>query len=196
MICSVRRSAFGVQLRKAFSKLDARLWQLDADDGFTLIELVVSLGVVVLLMGVTLASFARLQQRQSLTNAGASLKNVMRDSQSRSFTGEIDCSVCNCDAPVGQLFSGWYVDISKSEFYGDCSGNEYSNRSYSLPAEIIVTPYITPPTRILFKSNPPGVDQAAIICLSHPNLTGQYYSIIIEPGGEITGSDGLVSSCP
>jgi len=171
-------------------------FKLDADKGFTLIELMISLTVIVGLMGVTFASFARLSLRQTLLGAGATLKNVMRDAQSRAVTGEIDCSVCDCNAPAGQLFSGWYVDVASKEFYGECGGNEFSNKTFTLHDDVIVTPYITPPTRILFKSYPPGVDREAIICLSHPNIPDQYYQLIVEPGGEITGSDGLVASCP
>lgn len=168
----------------------------DSSSGFTLIELMISLAIIVTLLGVTFASYARLQQRQILLGAGATLKNVLRDVQSRAVTGEIDCVVCDCGAPAGQLFSGWLLDISTRELYGKCGASQFSNKSFQLHTDIIVTSNITPPTQLLFKSFPPGVDQSAIFCLSHPNLTDQFYRIQVDPGGEISGSDGIVDNCP
>ena len=185
-----------IDRKHSFPLLYVVCYMFYSRSAFTLIELMISLAIVVALLGVTFATYARLQQRQILLGAGATLKNVLRDTQSRAVTGEIDCGVCDCGAPAGQLFSGWLLDISSRQLYGECGTSQFLNKSFQLSSDIIVTPHITPPTRLLFKSFPPGVDQAAIFCLSHPNLTNQFYRIVVNPGGEISGSDGLITTCP
>jgi len=177
-----------------------------SDKGFTIIELLVSIAVIFMLMGFVFASYARLNQRQTLLAAGQTMKNILRDAQSRAYTGEMDCSEGKCDCSVGTSRSliGWYADFLTKEINGECKTSlgetiPFSSKPFSLQDEINITPYTTPPTipeKILFRNYPVGVDKSATICLSTANLSDSYYKIIITQAGEISDTGKLESTCP
>lgn len=174
--------------------------------GFTLIELLVSIAIIFLLLGVTFAGYARFTQRQNLLNAGQTMKNVLRDAQARAFTGEQDCSICDCTPTANTTLLGWYADLSTGpppfsrSLYGQCNEDTFPPTPIPFPisADIIITPYLTPAAtyRILFRPYPPGTDQSGTICLSDPKLEGNYYSITVDYSGNISDSKDLIPSCP
>ena len=89
--------------------------------GFTIIELMVTISVVGILLGLSYAQYATFTQRQKLITAGQTLKNILRDVESRSFNGEVDCSVCNCTDPSQESSVRWFVDLDNRQFYGSFS---------------------------------------------------------------------------
>ncbi|MBM3282808.1 prepilin-type N-terminal cleavage/methylation domain-containing protein [Candidatus Gottesmanbacteria bacterium] len=176
-----------------------------SDKGFTIIELLVSIAVIFMLMGFVFASYARLNQRQTLLAAGQTMKNILRDAQSRAYTGEMDCNYCDCPLSTLRSLNGWYVDFPNSKIYGECKNKtglgdvQYSNKPFGLHNEVIITPYITPAAAdrvLIFRYNPVGVDKSATICLSTANLSDSYYKIIITQAGEISDTGKLESTCP
>lgn len=164
--------------------------------GFTLIELIVSMAVIFILIGISFAGYASLNQRQTLVSAGQTMKNVIRDAQSRAYNGEVDCSVCNCSVSQTSNFVGWYVDFGSKTIYGQCGTSSFSNRPFGLSDEIVITPYLTPPVKILFKRSSAGVDQAATVCLSDNNLAGNFYPVRISSAGVVSDDSGLKAVCP
>lgn len=163
--------------------------------GFTIIELLVVMAVIVVFMGLSLAAYAKFNQRQVLQISGQNFKKILRDVQSRAYTSEVDCDICDCTANTIATLEGWYVDFSTSEIYGYCNNNAFSRTSFNLPAGIVVTPHITPPTQIFFRSYPPSSDQNAVICLSDPALPDYFYVIRVNKAGEITDEGKLVATC-
>lgn len=165
--------------------------------GFTLIEILVSIAVVFILIGVTFAGYASLNQRQQLLSAGHTVKNVLRDAQSRAGSGEVDCSVCNCSSGASAVLSGWYADFTSRTIYGKCATTIFpaSGQSFGIAAEITIVPHLTPPSVLTFKTFPPGTDQAATICLSHKNLPGQYFAVRINKAGQINDDGTLIATC-
>jgi len=171
--------------------------------GFTTIELLVSITVVFIIMGLTFASYASLNQRQKVVSAGQTMKNTIRDAQSRAFTNEIDCNVCNCDVTTSQSLKGWYVDFARREIYGECASSgagpiiTFSPRPLDVSSEIVITPHVTPVTtpRVMFRSSPPSSDKAATICLSQSNLSNSFYVVRITSAGYISDDGGIVSTC-
>lgn len=163
--------------------------------GFTLIEVLISITVISILLGISFAGYARLDQRQRLVSAGQTVKNVIRDAQSRVVNGEINCSVCDCSVGGSSQSTGWYVDFSTRSIYGQCGVTTFTEKSFSVSTDIAITAHITPATRLLFRSFPPGAAQKATICLSDPNMSNTYYSIAVSTSGNVGDSGGLTSSC-
>lgn len=173
--------------------------------GFTLIELLVAIAVIFIIMGITYASFASLNQKQHLVSSGQTMKNTIRDAQSRAYTGEVDCSACDCNTSVTQSLKGWYVNFSDRTIYGECIAKSeggpvqptitFSPQSFNMSSEITIVPHITPPASIKFINYPPAVSQKAAICLSQANLSGSFYVIRINEAGDIYDEGGLVAAC-
>jgi len=173
--------------------------------GFTLIEILVTTVVILILLGISLAGYASFNQRQILISAGQTMKNIIRDAQSRAYNNETDCGVCDCSVSASSNLVGWYVDFTTAQIYGQCKigieTNTFSpnpsevGKNFGLSTEILVTPYLTPPTQLLFKSYPPSVSQPATICLSKSNLSGFYYKIKVNEAGDIS-DEGIIASCP
>ncbi len=169
---------------------------LSARSAFTLIELLVSMAVIFILIGLSFAGYASLNQRQTLISAGQNLKNIIRDAQSRAYNGEVDCTTCNCLVSQPTNFVGWYVDFNSKTFYGQCGSSTFGTRSFNLSDEIIITPYLTPPVKLLFRGSPPGASQQATICLSENSLSGNFYPVRVSSAGVVSDDGGLVATCP
>lgn len=167
--------------------------------GFTFIEVIISVAVIFIIISITFAGYAGLNQRQTLISAGQTLKNILRDAQSRAYTGEMDCDICDCSVGSSSTSLGWYADFSIKEIRGNCgAGNDFSNKNFGLSNDINLSATYngTPITKILFRGSPLGVDTPVTICLSLNLLSDNYYKISVGPSGEISDSTGLISACP
>lgn len=166
--------------------------------GFTLIELLISISVVALLLSVSFAGYAQLNQRQTLLSSGQNLKNIIRDAQTRSLSSEIDCNSCNCSSSGSTSFNGWSVDFTNKQIYGSCgvTPTVFSQKPFNLPAEIIITPFITPPaSSLVFRNNPPSANSVTTVCVSDANLASTYYTIRVNTSGTISDDGGLTGAC-
>jgi len=164
--------------------------------GFTIIEIIVAISVITILVSVSYAGYAAFSQRQKLTSAGQTLKNDLRDIQSRSFNSEADCSICNCNNPSVSSSVAWYIDLSESErkFYGICQGNLFTVTNLNLESDILIETNIND-NLIQFISDPPRVNTDTRICLSLDGLSGKYYRIDVSRSGDISDSGGLDPTC-
>ena len=160
--------------------------------GFTLIELIVTIGVLGILVGLSYAGYATFTQRQKLITAGQNLKNILRDVESRSFNNEVDCSICNCTDPFNLTLDGWYADLSNKQFYGVCRGIIFTQTPFEMSDEIIISSNFS---AMEFSNNPPSVNEDVNICLSLAGLPDRYYRIEINKAGEINDSGGLILTC-
>lgn len=119
--------------------------------GFSLIELLVSIGVILILVSISFAGYSKLTIKQNLTSAGLLMKNVIRDAQSRAFNSEIDCSKCSCSPSSGSTFVGWVLNFTTKSIYGLCGASTtFSNTSFTLPHGLHLPPlqiqlYLIPP---------------------------------------------------
>ncbi len=162
---------------------------------FTLIELLISVGIITLLLGASFAGFARLNQRQTLISAGQNLKNIIRDAQNRAVNGEFDCTKCDCTGETETGFSGWYVDFTTKSIYGKCTAEKFGDKNFGLSSEVVITPYVTPAAQIIFINNPPSASGKATVCVGHSGLADNYYIIRVNESGSVSDDGGLVSSC-
>jgi prepilin-type N-terminal cleavage/methylation domain-containing protein len=166
---------------------------------FTLIELLVSIAIIMLLVGLSFAGYSRFSQRQALISAGQTLKNTLRDAQSRAFNGEQDCSICDCTAGGFSSLTGWYADLGNRNFYGICGGNEFpvEHIDMNISSDITITTDFNPPgNTILFRVYPPGADKRGTICLSDAKMPNTFYAITIDYSGALNDQTQLVDQCP
>lgn len=165
--------------------------------GFTFIEVIISIAVIFIIISITFAGYASLNQRQTLISAGQTLRNILRDAQSRAYTGEIDCGVCDCGVSSSTNSVGWYVDFLNQKIYGNCGvGNDFPNPKKEFGLSNDITIDAVPVTKILFRSKPLGVDNPVTVCLTLNNLNNKFYKITVGQSGEISDSAGLVDVCP
>src|SRR3989338_2297634 len=147
--------------------------------GFSILEILIIIAVIIIMLSIALAGYVSLNLRQTLISGGQNMKNILRDAQSRAYTGEIDCGICNCEVGASTDSAGWYVDFSNKEIYGNCGGNGFPipHKNFGLSDDIPISPTQNgvPVTNILFRSKPAGVDSAVTICLSLNNLANNFY---------------------
>lgn len=171
---------------------------------FTIIELIISIAIISIFLSLSFVGYVILNQRQVLLSSGQSLKNLIRDAQSRTANNEIDCNLCtnppsaNCSSAKSTSFNGWTVDFSNKRIYGSCGVTPtiYSIVPFNLSPDIIITPYITPVTQLNYKNNPLSVSSKAKICLSNTNIgLSTYYAINVNNTGSVSDDGGLVGTC-
>ena len=186
------------KFKKSHNNLTVYQFSSFTQIGFTLIEILVSLTVILIIVGITIAGYSRLNQRQNLIGAGQTMKNILRDAQSRAYNGEIDCIICDCSVGSGENLTGWNVDFISKEIYGQCDGNTFPSprNPFNLSNEIIIETFNNPVSTLLFRSYPLGVDESTTICLSDNNLDDMYYKITVENSGYISDEGSLDLSCP
>ena len=169
-------------------------------NGFTIIEILVTITIILILVGGSYSGYATIADRQKLVTAGQNMKNILRDVQSRAYNREIDCTVCNCSLDAGDISHGWVVDFSNKVFYGNCyysppDPTPYTETGFGLGSDISLT--VSPEIWVVtFSADPPGVDEDVTVCLSKQGMAGNYYKINISRSGEITDSGGLTETCP
>lgn len=162
--------------------------------GFTIIEILVTITIVSLFVGATYAGFSQFSKRQSLIAAGQTLKNILRDAQSRAFTGETDCTICDCTVNSTGAQS-WYADFVTRELYGKCSGNTFFHTKFGIADNITITSLMTPNQGVLFRLPPAAVTPTGTVCLSTTDLPGYYYQVHVDESGNVSDSGALDASC-
>lgn len=184
---------------RLFNNLTIQQFNLSTNSGFTLIEILIAVTILVILMSLSYAGYSKLNQRQKLVTAGETLKNLLRDAQSRAFNGEVDCSPGKCSCSLGGTKSliGWYADFTTKEIYGKCQPDIiFGVKSFGLSDEIVVTANPAGVNPLLFRYNPPSTDNDATICLNLINDSNTYYKLKINRAGSVSDAGDLVVTCP
>lgn len=176
--------------------------------GFTLIEIIVTITIIAILSSIALPAYSLFLKKERILTAGKNLKSLIRDAQSRAYTNEVDCAVCDCTVNNLPVLKGWYVDFGRSATYQLCldkNSTDYITsvpKQFSVAENIRITPYLNPlltPAALVFYPYPPSVDQDARICIGSPELPNTYYVINVSKAGLISDAGGLHDSpaeCP
>lgn len=157
--------------------------------GFTLVELMVVVAIVSMLSVVGIVSYNSFSNKQQIVQAGRTMKEVLRDAQSRAFTGEY----AGCPTPPNTL-KGWQVDFSNSSMAAVCT-IPVAQPTVKYDLRAIVT--VTAPNPLIFTSFPKGTNNPSTIsvCLTQPEITPPYYKINVDPNGNINDI-GRTPLCP
>lgn len=159
--------------------------------GFTLIELMIVVIIMITLFGVGVASFQTAATRRVLENEGLRLVSELKKIQTSSFSGTKPASGCTT------LF-GHEINL-------DTINNAYSTRpecdtpqswgaSYQLPTTISLktNPLLPSTTYMRFKVLSQGVENPLKICLDD-STQNKRYVITVTTSGQIL-TDGLQSA--
>ncbi len=174
--------------------------------GFSLIEVLVVTTILVLVTGGAIAGYNQFNYKRKVIAVGQNFRNVLRDAQSRAFTGEKDCTVCGCTGlPNDANLQGWTINLTNSTMYGNCAPT-----ANPTPSNFPLTPIPIPTTSNMvitaqtsvsissfqFKTFPKGTNQSSVIniCVRPTPWAGYNYQIIIDPSGNIRDY-GITTSC-
>lgn len=151
--------------------------------GFTLIELMVSVGIIMVTLGGMIANYNGYNNRQTLKQTALTLKNNLRFAQAKALSGEKPTS--NCTELIG-----WTISFTSGTYtlQAQCTpqGSQGALVSVVLPTGVVFSPV---PSTITFRVLSRGTGLASVAPLS---LVGfdQTYNLEVSPGGDI--SDGGV----
>jgi len=123
--------------------------------GFSLAELLVSLGIVVLLAGAGIATTLRSNEQKKITEAAETVRQAVVQAKSMVAAGKKDCGLCGATGGVcgngDNPLLGWRVAVTVSpvtyELHGECATVAaptptpyYSSGVKTLPTRVTLTP--------------------------------------------------------
>lgn len=156
--------------------------------GFSLIELLISITIFGILVGIGMASYNEFNKTQTLKQAALNLKNDLRVAQNKALSGEK--TTCAQLDGYRVTFSNPQPDQGQYVLAAACAGGSSVNvDSVLLPKNIFFNPL---PSSLLFKVLGQGVQTARTICVS--GFT-KIYKLSVTVSGE-TLDEGVVSACP
>lgn len=114
--------------------------------GFTLIEIVITMSIMVILVSLGVAKFTQYGLQQKQKAAIARMRQVFQEAKANAVSGKKDCAVCGgsdeiCNGGADELpLTGWSVNVFDGTHYqlrGECGINsEFMVRDEVLPARI------------------------------------------------------------
>lgn len=148
--------------------------------GFSLIELLVVVTIILTLTGLGLAGYNNFNQRQILRQAAEGVKNSLRDAQNRALTGEKG-SICT------GILDYWRFSINattRTSYYitGRCAGSDFGQKNFNLPPNLTFRAAVN----IDFKPLAQGTKSNATVTITiDQSTTGNSINITVSPSGEI-----------
>jgi Tfp pilus assembly protein FimT len=150
-------------------------------NGFTLLEITISIGILVLVGTLALASFVSSRNIRNLNNSGGEILTILRQAQARSLAGENN--------------SSWGVHVDATSFVlfrGSSFAGATTTESFSLPAnlEIANINLTGGGSDIVFKRLDGRTDQSGSFDLRVKGVGGYVFSVSIDLSGKVyqTGS--------
>lgn len=143
--------------------------------GYTLVELLIGIGIVAILITFGLNAYAKAQERQNILAAKEKILSVLQDAQKASYVGDKDCS--------GTLFGIETTFTATSiRTQARCSGGNGTLMTSDLTG-ITITPI--PPT-ITFRPLDQGVSfSSGTMANIDYQISGSTYRVTIEKPGII-----------
>ena len=153
-------------------------------DGYTLLEILVSLTVIGLLFSLGFVNFRDFSRRQALLGVARSVKGEIRLTQERALSGRKPADP-SCNSP--NTLDGYNFRVVSANNYtieASCTGGTVSVKSVDLPPDVSIS---TPsPNPILFKVLGQGTNIPAEATLTLTQAeTGNTQVITIGAGGEV-----------
>jgi prepilin-type N-terminal cleavage/methylation domain-containing protein len=144
--------------------------------GFTLIELIVVIAIMMLLLGSGIVTYLQFNDRQAVLAAGAELTDLLRVAQTRARLGD---KPAGCD----KLFAYYVrapIDSSTLRLEAECDTGSFLRSETTLTANTRATQAIN----IGFEVLQGGVINPGNISLLSP--AGLQFQLTVNAGGEIT----------
>lgn len=156
--------------------------------GFTLIELIVVVVIIITLTGFGIAGYNNFNQRQTLKQAAEEVKSNLRDAQNRALSGEKGSDLITCGA--NDVLNYWLFSITGATTYtisGSCGALVFGSKSFTLSTGLTLS---STDNNIYFKPLARGITNPSTVTITITQTSsGKSINITISPTGEITIGD-------
>ena len=162
---------------------------LSKNSGFTLIEILISVSILSLITGLSLASFSRITTNQSLTTAENDLVSMLQLVKSRAQS-QVKPSGCTDTDTLGY----WYVYLQNTTSYYDaaaCGAKYVGDKLITYPTGVTMSSPVQP---IWFHVGDGTVPNGrTLVTLTS---SGQTKTIVVYPDGRIVADDMSATPTP
>lgn len=154
--------------------------------GFSLIELLVVVTIIISLSGISIVGYNRFQDRQLVNRAASGLASDLRLTQQKAISGQKTAGWCNL---AGQSLTGWQLTFPANSLtytvQGLCStGSTTNSKSVTLSG---VTRAPTSAITVLFTTLQGSIGAAQTITLTGTAVGATTYSkvVTVTPSGAV-----------
>jgi len=154
---------------------------LQQKSGFTLIEMMVAIAIMIILTGMGIAGFIRFNDRQEVSNAAKQVQHIMRSAQSKARVKELPSGCTNLFSYEVHRSGGGPINVR-----ANCqSGVNASLSSWTVPANLSVTPSSF---SVKFRTLHGSAEISGGTSLTINVIKGSEYNyeFVVNNGGEIT----------
>ncbi len=148
--------------------------------GFTLIELLIVISILVLLLGMGLASFNTFNRRERLKQAGLTLKSTLRFAQTKSIS--VDKPSSGCTEFVGMRVAFTETTYTVQHF---CTPEGLVGTADSVSIATSGLTFSPIPSSFTFETHNSSADLTTDLNLDLTNGT-QIYRLIVSPNGNVS----------
>ncbi|TSC87467.1 MAG: coagulation factor 5/8 type domain-containing protein [Microgenomates group bacterium Gr01-1014_16] len=163
--------------------------------GFTLIEILIGLGVMLILLTAASSGLSNANKRQTLDQVTENVRQAFFQARTNAQAGKKDCTACGATGACGTgdaPLDGWRVTIVDPDTYrveGVCGANTaFSTRNYDLPSGITM---VGSKTSVTFKPVGLGTDlgpgEVMTVAVYRTSGDTGTKSFQVNPAGEVTG---------
>jgi prepilin-type N-terminal cleavage/methylation domain-containing protein len=153
-------------------------------NGYTLIEILVAITIIVIIFGVGLLNFRDFSRRQSLSSFARQVKGDLSLARENAVSGEKPASVF-CSLP--NTLDGYSFRLESDTNYvieAVCSGGDVEVKSVDLPLDLSIEAQLESP--ILFKVLSRGTNLSGDVTITlNQNKTGNSYNVYVTKAGEV-----------
>lgn len=155
--------------------------------GYSFIELIVIIGILMIVVGGSIASYTSFQDKEKVKQAALTLKSNLRLTQSKAVSGEKPILVnatpsADCKKLMGYIlqFTNTYYSIQAQCTHSDGSqGNTGSETTIAIPSGMTIVPS---KSSIQFYPLDQGVSDELVVSISSPTRA---YQITVTKAGKI-----------
>ena len=165
--------------------------------GFTLIEMIVVIGLMVLMLGGSIAGYRKFNERQTVLQGGKEFVSALRLAQKRASVGDKpDVAGCN---GAGQKLDGYRVSgVSAANTYFVapwCSGAEAATakQTYTFSGDVVLKQDVDIRFYVLSRGTDfSGAGSSVNMMMGNAETPGYTYTVQVTRSGEINET-GLVA---
>lgn len=167
-------------------------------DGYTLIEILVTLTIIALLFGFGYASFRDFSRRQSVIDAASMIQGDLRLAQSDAISGQKPTQPTTCSTT---LDSYYFLIVSQTEYkiQANCGPTPIDVKDVILPSDVSIPTPFPSPNPLQFKVLDQGTTAGAsnwVLTLTQAG-TKNSSQVAVTSGGEIGSAyAGIITPAP
>jgi len=163
--------------------------------GYTLLELLVAIGLIGILSLVGIASYKRFNERQVVSRAAEEIRSYLRLAADKAANNEKDCRLCggsdnDCQTFISgedKVLAGWYVDLASLEIYGRCGEGgdqvEFGRQSIQTTGVDVAWEGANP---IQFFPLNGGTNLTDPLLITIGHSSSFSFTLVVDPSGQIS----------